>query len=471
MLRTALPFRPIGVLVALVLATMAPSTAWAQAGELTDDEVCGLTPSDGSWALGPAVVDRELSILGIEPHDVSVPEASAACSNLFQYFDGTWIYVGVYLLSSAEAAREANETLRSSAAAAAPVEEFATPLLGDEAWIAHFEFSQLAFTRVGSFLIGGHSDEAYDYSRADYNQLLIERMGIAVTRAGAQSETVTDSGGTTLPTTPILPPTGSDADSSGVPGAVVGVGAAAAAAVAAVAIQRSRRRRRSGGDQRSDPQEEEQEKEPTRSVILALTHPAGRSPLVFQFGWIFGARCIVDAGTPNERDLSDTVRWSGTAVFNPPVGRLSRPLFKNEAGLVQTMGPEPRLNTITLTVDVDGAITERTIPVNVVRTVEYARVTDFSFCPADAHGCPACAHPTKGPIMVGSPNVSLDNLPAARVGDMGVAAACCGPNMYKIVTGDPRVLIDGKPAARKGSQTKHCGGDGKLISGSAGGPP
>ncbi|MCP3973681.1 MAG: hypothetical protein GY720_04230 [bacterium] len=105
---------------------------------------------------------------------------------------------------------------------------------------------------------------------------------------------------------------------------------------------------------------------------------------------------------------------------------------------------------------------------SVVRTVGYARVSDISRVPADAHGCPACPHNCLGPIMTGSTTVIIDGLPAARVGDQGIHAACCDGNMYWIVEGDPNVLIDGKPAARRGDKAKHCGGNGKITEGHRG---
>jgi len=96
----------------------------------------------------------------------------------------------------------------------------------------------------------------------------------------------------------------------------------------------------------------------------------------------------------------------------------------------------------------------------------YARVGDKAQVPADAHGCPGCAHPAVGPGIVGSSEVLLDGRPVMRVGDVGIHAACCGPNMWRVVEGDPSVLINGRPAARIGDKTQHCGGSGKLIEGS-----
>ena len=95
-----------------------------------------------------------------------------------------------------------------------------------------------------------------------------------------------------------------------------------------------------------------------------------------------------------------------------------------------------------------------------------SRVSDNCRVPADAHGCPACPHPCVGPIIVGSPNVLVNNLPAARVTDPGVHAACCGPNMYVAAKGSGTVEINGLAAHRKDDKTDHCGGSGQSIAGS-----
>ena len=94
------------------------------------------------------------------------------------------------------------------------------------------------------------------------------------------------------------------------------------------------------------------------------------------------------------------------------------------------------------------------------------RLTDLAQCPADAHGCPLCPHPTVGPAILGSPTVLVNNLPAIRLGDTGIHAACCGPNMWNPIMGSATVMINNKPAIRLGDQTKHCGGVGQTINGS-----
>ena len=279
-----------------------------------------------------------------------------------------------------------------------------------------------------------------------------EAAGATITSGTAADETLDEDSLTTAETT--------DGD-AGVGGALIATGAVAAAVAAGVVTTRRRASRLS--DQ-SDHEDEEEDDDEPRHVLLELTYPAGKSPYVFQRGWLFGARAIVAPGTPDERDISDTVRWSGDAVFKPPVGRQSRPSFIH--------GPAPDMlrqrapKRITLQVEVDGVTTEATTTVGVTGTVDYSKLGDISVCPSDAHGCPACPHPTNGPIDTGSPTVLLNGHPAARVGDHGIHAACCGPNTYTIASGDNSVLIDGRPAAHKGSVTTHCGGAGSIIIGS-----
>ena len=293
----------------------------------------------------------------------------------------------------------------------------------------------------------------------------------AATAAGAVADDTEDSG-TIGADTETSPPESSDPFDTApglndgvdrIPGGVIGLGVMAAAAAGAVVIQqRTGRGRRS--DQRQQEEEQDDDDDRSESVILELTYPVGRSPMVFQYGWLFGAKCIVGAGTPNERDVSETVRWSGPATFSPEVGRLSRPAFKNASGWDQDMGPGKTLVArITLTVDVDGKTTSKTFPVSVISPIGYARVSDTSRVDADAHGCPACPHPASGPIIGASgTNVILASHPVATVGDPGIHAACCGPNTFVIKTGDARVLINGKPAAWQHSEVEHCGGTGYM---------
>ena len=188
---------------------------------------------------------------------------------------------------------------------------------------------------------------------------------------------------------------------------------------------------------------------------VLLTYPAGKSPKVFTKGWVFGAHGIANPGTREQRDISGNVRWKGTGTFNPAQGSMSRPTFNG-----------PGTNRITLYVEKEGRVVfEKTFTVEAVDPQGYACVGGIARCP-HAHGCPACPHDAMGAIVSGSPNVFIDGLPAARVGDRGTHSivACCGPNTFVIKTGDPNVLIEGKPAARVGDQTLHCGYAGTITS-------
>ena len=99
---------------------------------------------------------------------------------------------------------------------------------------------------------------------------------------------------------------------------------------------------------------------------------------------------------------------------------------------------------------------------------EAARLNDLVKGDPHAHGCPACPHTVQGPIVIGSTDVFINNLPAAREGDTGIATPCCGPNTFEIKMGSGTVYINGKMAARKGDMTLHCSmGTGKIDAGSS----
>jgi uncharacterized Zn-binding protein involved in type VI secretion len=78
-----------------------------------------------------------------------------------------------------------------------------------------------------------------------------------------------------------------------------------------------------------------------------------------------------------------------------------------------------------------------------------ARVTDMHICPLVTVLVPHVG----GPITLGSPNVLIGGLPAARATDLAV---CVGPPDM-IALGSMTVLINGLPAARMGDQTVHGG--------------
>jgi uncharacterized Zn-binding protein involved in type VI secretion len=68
---------------------------------------------------------------------------------------------------------------------------------------------------------------------------------------------------------------------------------------------------------------------------------------------------------------------------------------------------------------------------------------------------------------MGSPDVLINNMPALRVTDPGCHAPCCGPNSWQAQKGSATVSINNLAAHRMGDMTKHCGGVGTLITGSA----
>jgi len=208
---------------------------------------------------------------------------------------------------------------------------------------------------------------------------------------------------------------------------------------------------------RPRPAETAPDEEPV--VVLDLTYPAGRSPRVFTRGWVFGAHGTMTTSDGQATDISAQVAWSGTGTFVPARGPLSHPAFK-----------APGANSITLTVVVGKRTVTKSWSVTAVSPkpaegagTTYAKLGDLAECTADAHGGPACPHHVIGPIIAGSPTVTIDGLPAARKGDRGVHASCCGPHVFRITGGDATVLIDGKTAARVGDETTHCGGMGKIV--------
>lgn len=92
-----------------------------------------------------------------------------------------------------------------------------------------------------------------------------------------------------------------------------------------------------------------------------------------------------------------------------------------------------------------------------------ARISDLAFISKDTHACPACPHACVGPIISGSNNVFINGKGAARKGDPGIHAVCCGPNTYTINEASSNVYVNGIPLARRGDETKHCGGNGEII--------
>lgn len=96
-----------------------------------------------------------------------------------------------------------------------------------------------------------------------------------------------------------------------------------------------------------------------------------------------------------------------------------------------------------------------------------SRVSDNAKADPHPHGCPACPHPVIGPLILGSPTVFINSLPAGRKTDMGIHAVCCGPNIWVADAGSGTVSINSLAAYRKDDATKHCGSfAGKSIAGS-----
>lgn len=85
----------------------------------------------------------------------------------------------------------------------------------------------------------------------------------------------------------------------------------------------------------------------------------------------------------------------------------------------------------------------------------------------DAHGCLICPHTVVGTITsVGSPNVKINNIPVAIVGDKGSHTVCCGVNQFLCTKGSSTVFINNMPVVRTGDSVTLCGGVGTVISGS-----
>jgi uncharacterized Zn-binding protein involved in type VI secretion len=79
-----------------------------------------------------------------------------------------------------------------------------------------------------------------------------------------------------------------------------------------------------------------------------------------------------------------------------------------------------------------------------------ARLTDMHVCPMVTVVVPHVGGPITGP---GCPTVLIQNLPAARVGDL---LTCVGPP-DTIIMGSIGVLIGGQPAARMSDPCSHGG--------------
>jgi len=188
-------------------------------------------------------------------------------------------------------------------------------------------------------------------------------------------------------------------------------------------------------------------------LVPELLFPLGKSPKVFNKGWLFGASFKITGNNNEEIDLSEEIEWSGSGNFEPDKGASSRPAFSSVGE-----------NKIILTAEYEGKKYSKEYKVITVDANRYARVGSYAMCPADGHGSMACPFKVLGPVMTGNANVLINGLPVACEGDRGRHASCAGPNTFTITGGDPEVLINGKRVATMGSQTTHCGGIGSIIS-------
>ena len=81
--------------------------------------------------------------------------------------------------------------------------------------------------------------------------------------------------------------------------------------------------------------------------------------------------------------------------------------------------------------------------------------------PAARVGDAGSPHCTAYTIATGSPDVFINNRPAARLGDSSTlhkksGGKKCIPHVAKIVTGSNTVFINGQPAARVGDALLDC---------------
>lgn len=195
----------------------------------------------------------------------------------------------------------------------------------------------------------------------------------------------------------------------------------------------------------------QQAAEGAKGVYFWLRSPFEGSPKILTRGWQMEAHVRVDLPEVSG-EFAPSIRWTGSGTFSNETGPLSTPTFF-----------EPGLNFVKLSLRIKERDYASTFYFYAKDASRYARLGSIAQCPSDAHGCPACPHPVIGPLIQASPNYTIDGLPIARVGDLGVHQACCGPNSYSVVAGDPEIIINGKQVPRIGDRTRHCGGDGKFV--------
>jgi len=208
------------VIIALILPITALATgphapASAQSIQLSRDDVCALTPGDGSWGS----VEGELSFNHYDEQTdqfifftVSAPDATVECANRLEegHPDGTWFQVGVLLFPSEAAAAAAHETLASSFRVYATTDVLAgAGIAGGDAVRFDFGYYDRAIATVGPFLVIGGYDGGYDYKTEEYDVILAERMAVAVSNiekvlpsSSAPPDTSSDDSPSAVPPTP-----------------------------------------------------------------------------------------------------------------------------------------------------------------------------------------------------------------------------------------------------------------------------
>ena len=88
-----------------------------------------------------------------------------------------------------------------------------------------------------------------------------------------------------------------------------------------------------------------------------------------------------------------------------------------------------------------------------------ARITDIAVGTPHCHSVHPWSpvpHPNMGPILTGAMSVTINDLLAARITDMGMHASCCGPQTFIVMQGSSTVVVEGFSQSRLGDLTMHC---------------
>lgn len=185
-------------------------------------------------------------------------------------------------------------------------------------------------------------------------------------------------------------------------------------------------------------------------VSFWLRSPHEGSPRILTKGWAMNANVRVEIPEVSG-GIGSSIHWEGSGTFSSTTGPMSTPSFTKQGQ-----------NFVKVSVTVRGRVYSSTFWFQAKDANLYARLGSLARCAQDAHGCPACPHPTIGPLITGSPDFAIDGKPVARVGDKGVHQACCGPNTFTVAGGDPEIVINGRQVPRIRDRTQHCGGAGSF---------